>query len=100
MNIKIVEAKARPKKRTPEQLAKGHNTVFVELKTPITIEIDDMTVTFPAGVTATPAEVANYLFAQGAEVLRPDGTYMKRDAPKPAPMRYPDPFGGTMRWKL
>jgi hypothetical protein len=102
MEIRVVEAPTTPPKRkTPAQVAKGRKTVPVFLEAAITLELDGSTlVTYSPGEHAAPCEVANALFAQGAERVGPDGSFVKRDSAKPAHKRYPNPFGGSMRYKI
>jgi hypothetical protein len=103
MDIKIVPTLQAPlQRRTPRQVAKGRNTVTVHLEEEITLEIDgSILVTYPRGLSAAPCEVANALAAQGADIVRADGTFIERDAaPKPKPARYPSPFSGSMRFPI
>jgi hypothetical protein len=101
MEIRVVEAPPAPLKVvTPEELAEGRPTVPVVLQRPITLQIDDCICTYAIGDHQVPAIIANILFAEGGEIVGADGCFIKRDRPKPPPPRYPDPFGGNMRWKL
>jgi hypothetical protein len=101
VDIKVIEAPPGPLKVvTPEELAEGRPTVTVLLERPITLQVENCIVTYPIGGHQAPCVIANILFAQGADILRPDGTRLEREKPKPAAVRYPDPFGGSMRWEL
>lgn len=105
MEIRIVtEPPAPPKRKTPAQIAKGRTTITVVLESSITIEIDEIDgrtlVTYSPGEHRAPPEVANALFAAGAEKVGPDGLFIKRDSVKPATMRYPSPFSGSMRYRI
>lgn len=103
MDIKIVPTLQAPlKRRTPTQIAKGRPTVVVQLEEEITLEIDgSFLVKYPRGLNHCPCPVANALVAQGGEIVRADGSFLRRDAANPAPQtRYPSPFSGSMRWSI
>jgi hypothetical protein len=102
MEIKVVEAPpAPPKKKTPKQIAAGSTTFAVLLDKPITLLLDgSILVTYSIGWHQAPSEIANALFAQGAERVGPDGCFIKREKEKPAKLRYPNPFGGNMRFNI
>jgi hypothetical protein len=102
MEIKVVEAPPTPlRQMTPAEVAEGRNTVSVWLERPITLQIDESTlVTYSPGEHQAPCEIANALFAQGAERVGPDGCFIKRDVPKPTQTRVPNPFGGVMRFPI
>jgi hypothetical protein len=101
MQIKVVAAPPAPLKVvTPEELAEGRSTVTVRLPRAITLEIEGCIVTFPEGDSEAVCPIANALFAQGAEIVGADGSFIKRDVAKPVQMRYPSPFSGTKRWKI
>jgi hypothetical protein len=101
VDIKVIEAPPAPLKTiSPEELCEGRQTVTVVLEHPITLEIENCVVTYSRGEHQAPCVVANILWEHGAELVGADGLFMKRAAPKPKPMRYCDPFGGSMRWEL
>jgi hypothetical protein len=102
MDIRVVEAPPTPLKVvTPEELCEGRPTVTVVLERPITLQVETCIVTYSIGEHRAPCVIANILFAQGGEIVGADGCFIKRESPKPAPMRYVGgPFEGTRRWKL
>lgn len=74
MDIKIVEPPPQPlRKMTPEEVAEGRQTVLVWLERPVTLQVENAVVTYPAGTSEAPCVVANALVAAGAELLGPDG---------------------------
>jgi hypothetical protein len=101
MEIRVVPEPPVPLRQiTPEELCEGRQTVTVVLERPITLEIENCVVTYTRGEHQAPCVIANVLFEQGAERVGPDGLFVKRAGPKPAPMRYPSPFSGIKRWEL
>jgi hypothetical protein len=102
MEIRVIETPPSPLKvMTPEELAEGRNTVSVWLAKSITLQIENAVVTYPAGEHQAPCVIANILFAQGAEIVRADGSFLQRDSPKPAAKtRFPSPFSGSMRFPI
>jgi hypothetical protein len=101
MEIRVIAAPPAPLKVvTPEELAEGRPTVTVVLERPVTLQVENCICTYEIGEHQAPCVVANILFSEGADVVGADGGFIKRNRPKPAPMRYPSPFSGVMRWKL
>jgi hypothetical protein len=101
MEIKRIAQPQEPLRRMdPSEVLADRSPVYVHLDDEITLELEGrVIVTYPRGQVAAPAIVANALVEAGG-LLIGSNFPPRRDAPKPKPARYCDPFGGSVRWKL
>jgi hypothetical protein len=100
MQIKQIAQPQEPLRRMdPSEVLADRNPVYVHLDNEITLQLEGSAiVTYPRGQVAAPAIVANALVEAGGLII--GSNFPPRTDAKPAKTRYPDPFGGSMRWKI